>query len=92
MLVPAVIVIVLLAMKKPSMPTIAMGALIGAIWATLFQGMNFGEAIGTAYNGFSIQSGVEFVDKLLNRGGINGMLGSVAVIIFGLDLVDYLKN
>ena len=54
--------------------------------------MNFGEAIGTAYNGFSIQSGVEFVDKLLNRGGINGMLGSVAVIIFGLDLVDYLKN
>ena len=49
-------------------------------------------AIGTAYNGFSIQSGVEFVDKLLNRGGINGMLGSVAVIIFGLDLVDYLKN
>ena len=38
MLVPAVIVIVLLAMKKPSMPTIAMGALIGAIWATLSKG------------------------------------------------------
>ncbi len=36
MLVPAVIVIVLLAMKKPSMPTIAMGALIGAIWANSF--------------------------------------------------------
>ena len=84
MLVPAIIVIVLLAMKKPSMPTIAMGALLGAIWATVFQGMHFGDAIGTAYNGFSIQSGVEFVDKLLNRGGINGMLGSVAVIIFGL--------
>ncbi|MGG5736240.1 MULTISPECIES: Na+/H+ antiporter NhaC [Bacillus] len=92
MLVPAVIVIALLAMKKPSMPTIAMGALIGAIWATLFQGMNLGEAIGTAYNGFSIQSGVEFVDKLLNRGGINGMLGSVAVIIFGLGFGGLLEK
>ena len=54
--------------------------------------MNFGEAIGTAYNGFSIQSGVEFVDKLLNRGGINGMLGSVAVIIFGLGFGGLLEK
>ncbi|WP_369900186.1 Na+/H+ antiporter NhaC [Bacillus manliponensis] len=92
MLVPAVVVIGLLAMKRPSMPTIAMGALIGAIWATLFQGMDFGAAIGTAYNGFTIDSGVEFIDKLLNRGGIESMLGSVAVIIFGLGFGGLLEK
>ncbi|MGG0446021.1 Na+/H+ antiporter NhaC [Bacillus mycoides] len=92
MLIPVVIVIVLLAMKQPSMPTIALGALLGAIWATFFQSMNFGDALGTAYNGFSITSGVEFIDKLLNRGGMNDMLGSVAVIIFGLGFGGLLEH
>ena len=92
MLVPAVVVIILLAMKRPSMPTIAMGALLGAIWAAVFQGMPFGEAIGTAYKGFSIDSGIDFIDKLLNRGGIEGMLSSVAVIIFGLGFGGLLEK
>ncbi|AGN38447.1 Na+/H+ antiporter NhaC [Bacillus paralicheniformis] len=92
MLVPAVIVIVLLAMRKPSVPTIAIGALLGAIWAAVFQGMNFADALGTAYNGFSIDTGIKFMDELLNRGGIQGMLGSVVVIILGLGFGGLLEH
>lgn len=92
MLVPAVVVIVLLAMRKPSVPTIAIGALLGAIWAAVFQGMNFANAIGTAYNGFSIDTGIKFMDELLNRGGIQGMLGSVVVIILGLGFGGLLEH
>ncbi|WP_252607296.1 Na+/H+ antiporter NhaC [Bacillus paralicheniformis] len=92
MLVPAVIVIVLLAMRKPSVPTIAIGALLGAIWAAVFQGMNFADALGTAYNGFSIETGIKFMDELLNRGGIQGMLGSVVVIILGLGFGGLLEH
>ncbi|MFD2212359.1 Na+/H+ antiporter NhaC [Metabacillus endolithicus] len=92
MVTPAIFVIVMLAMKKPSVPSIAIGALLGAIWAVVFQGMNVPDAVGTAYNGFSINTGVEFMDKLLNRGGIEGMLGSVAVIIFGLGFGGLLEH
>ncbi|AAU25577.1 Na+/H+ antiporter NhaC [Bacillus licheniformis] len=92
MLVPAVVVIVLLAMRKPSVPTIAIGALLGAIWAAVFQGMDFADAIGTAYNGFSIDTGIKFMDELLNRGGIEGMLGSVVVIILGLGFGGLLEH
>ncbi|MCJ2146452.1 MULTISPECIES: Na+/H+ antiporter NhaC [Bacillus] len=92
MLVPAIIVIVLLAMRKPSVPTIAIGALLGAIWAAVFQGMNFADALGTAYNGFSIDTGIKFMDELLNRGGIQGMLGSVVVIILGLGFGGLLEH
>ncbi|TWJ49823.1 Malate-2H(+)/Na(+)-lactate antiporter [Bacillus paralicheniformis] len=92
MLAPAVIVIVLLAMRKPSVPTIAIGALLGAIWAAVFQGMNFADALGTAYNGFSIDTGIKFMDELLNRGGIQGMLGSVVVIILGLGFGGLLEH
>ncbi|MCY8208676.1 malate-H+/Na+-lactate antiporter MleN [Bacillus subtilis] len=92
MLIPAVIVIVLLAMKKPSMPVIVIGALLGAIWAAVFQGMNIADAIATAYNGFSIKTDVEFLNGLLNRGGIVGMLDSLVVIIFGLGFGGLLEK
>lgn len=84
MLVPALVVIILLAMKKPSIPTIAFGALLGVIWAGLFQGTDWIFALNTVYEGFTIQSGNEFMDELLNRGGITSMLGSIVVIILGL--------
>lgn len=92
MVTPAIFVIVMLAMKKHSVPSIAIGALLGAIWAVVFQGTNIADAVGTAYNGFSINTGVEFMDTLLNRGGIEGMLGSVAVIIFGLGFGGLLEH
>jgi NhaC family Na+:H+ antiporter len=92
MLIPAVVVIVLLAMKKPSMPVIVIGALLGAAWAAIFQGMNIADAIATAYNGFSIKTDVEFLNGLLNRGGIVGMLDSLVVIIFGLGFGGLLEK
>ncbi|MCY8058343.1 malate-H+/Na+-lactate antiporter MleN [Bacillus spizizenii] len=92
MLIPAAIVIILLAMKKPSMPVIVIGALLGAVWAVVFQGMNPADAIATAYNGFSIKTDVEFLNGLLNRGGIVGMLGSLVVIIFGLGFGGLLEK
>ncbi|MFP3810220.1 MULTISPECIES: Na+/H+ antiporter NhaC [Bacillus] len=84
MVIPAVVVVLLLVFKKPSMPVIAIGALLGSIWAMAFQGMNPADAIGSAYNGFSINSDVDFLNTLLNRGGIVNMLGSLVVIILGL--------
>lgn len=92
MLIPAVLIIVLLAMKKPSMPVIVIGALLGAIWAVVFQGMDIAHAIATAYNGFSIKTDVEFLNGLLNRGGIVGMLDSLVVIIFGLGFGGLLEK
>ncbi|MBM7588251.1 NhaC family Na+:H+ antiporter [Bacillus pakistanensis] len=92
MLIPAIFVILMLALKQPSVPTIAAGALLGTIWAIAFQGIDFPIALGTAYNGFSIATGVEFMDNLLNRGGIQGMLGSIVVIIFGLGFGGLLEH
>ncbi|SDH85475.1 Na+/H+ antiporter NhaC [Alteribacillus bidgolensis] len=92
MLIPALIVIGLLVMKKPSIPTISLGALVGVVWAALFQDLSFVNALETAYNGFSIESGSKFIDTLLNRGGISGMLGSIIVIILGLGIGGLLEK
>ncbi|WP_347553216.1 Na+/H+ antiporter NhaC (plasmid) [Pseudalkalibacillus hwajinpoensis] len=92
MLVPTLVVIGLLVLKKPSIPTISFGALVGVVWAVLFQDTNFVPALETAYNGFRLESGSEFIDNLLNRGGISGMLGSIAVIILGLGIGGMLEK
>src|SRR5699024_7319794 len=41
-------------------------------------------ALNAAYDGFSIESKNEFINELLNTGGITSMLDSVLVIILGL--------
>ena len=84
MLVPAVVVIALLAFKMPSIPVILFGAFMGTIWAFLFQGATFLEAFNIMYAGNSIESGVQFIDNLLNRGGIVFMLDVIALIILAL--------
>ena len=82
--IPVAIVLVLLALRLPSFPVITLGSLLGIIWAVMIQGMDPLVAFNTAWAPFSISSGVEFIDAILNRGGMSSMLGSVAVIIFGL--------
>ncbi|WPC74965.1 Na+/H+ antiporter NhaC [Vibrio porteresiae] len=82
--VPVLIVLGLLAMRMPSFPVISFGSLLGIIWAVMIQDVDFLQAFKTAWAPFSIESGVPFIDSILNRGGMSSMLGSVAVIVFGL--------
>ncbi|ARJ39004.1 Na+/H+ antiporter NhaC [Sporosarcina sp. P21c] len=84
MLIPAGVVILLLVFKMPSIPVILFGAFLGTIWAFLFQGATFLEAFNIMYAGNTIESGVPFIDNLLNRGGIVFMLDVIALIIFAL--------
>ncbi|EMR06918.1 Malate-2H(+)/Na(+)-lactate antiporter [Bhargavaea cecembensis DSE10] len=84
MLIPAVLVIALLAMKKPSIPVILFGAVLGALWAFLFQGKSLLDSVNILYAGNAIESGVPFIDNLLNRGGIVFMLDVIVLIIFAL--------
>lgn len=87
--VPVIIVLSLLAMRMPSFPVISFGSLLGIIWAVMIQDVDFLTAFNTAWAPFAISSGVDFIDSILNRGGMSSMLGSVAVIVFGLGLVVY---
>lgn len=84
MLIPAVLVIILLALKKPSIPVILFGALLGSIWAFLFQNVTLLDSVNILYAGNSIDSGVAFIDNLMNRGGIVFMLDVIVLIIFAL--------
>ncbi len=88
LLTPCVIVIGLLAFRMPSVPVITLGAVMGIFCAWIFQDMSFLNALKTTYAGNQITNpeASEFITRLLNRGGIQSMLGVIALIIFALGL------
>lgn len=90
-LLPIILVIVLLALKVPSIPAILSGAIIGGIVACVFQGHTFSEIITYFWGGYKIDSGVEFVDKLLNRGGVTSMTGTAVMFLFAFGLFGMLN-
>jgi len=84
LLLPPVIVIGLVIMKVPALPGLMAGTVLGGIFAAIFQGAGFGDILNTAHYGFEIESGVDMVDELLNRGGLDGMMWTVSLILLAM--------
>ena len=76
-IIPVLLVLILSVKQVPAF--IAFGT--GIIWAMIFQGRGFIENLGYIMNGFSIESGVESVDTLVNRGGFSSMLSLVGILL-----------
>ena len=96
-LIPIVLVLVLSALKFPSIPTLLLGIAVGGIIAILTQGAGIVDFINVLNAGFHAETGNAMVDKLVNRGGIQGMmwtfsLAFIALMLSGiLEKVGYLK-
>lgn len=86
LLLPAAIVIGLLIRRYPAIPVITFGAVLGILCAWLAQGVDLVDAMRTAYIGNAMTSDVDFLNTLLNRGGIESMLGVIVLILFALGL------
>lgn len=99
LLIPPLAVIAMVVFKIPALPGLMGGVILGAICAVVFQGANLGELVTiTAYEGFVSETGIEFIDELLTRGGLESMYYTVGLIICAmciggvLDSTDMLKS
>ncbi|WP_047980274.1 Na+/H+ antiporter NhaC [Ornithinibacillus contaminans] len=85
-LLPVVILFVLLITKKPAITSIFIGALAGAVVAVVYQGVTINEVFSIFYDGYYVESTIESVNTLLQRGGFLSMLPLVALFLFALGL------
>ncbi len=97
LLIPLVILLFMAFKRVPALPTIFSGALIGALFAVLFQTQvvldlasnsdSHGSVpiiegvIQALFGGYSSNTGVEVIDKLLSRGGMGSMMQTVWLIL-----------
>lgn len=82
LLIPPVIVIILVVRKFPALPGLLVGAILGSIFAAIFQsGVSLGGIIDNLHYGYASETGVEVVDELLSRGGLDSMMWTISLIL-----------
>lgn len=97
MLLPAVLVLILVVRKMPAFPALLIGALVGGLFAVLFQQQTVLTFVGdgdlprwaallkgfwiSMFDGFHLESGNQALDALLSRGGMSSMLNTVWLIL-----------
>lgn len=91
-LIPLVIVIVLAMKNVSGVAVMVVASLAGLILAVLLQGRGLYDMMNFMNYGFSIKTGVETVDKLLNRGGLQSMMWTVSLGFLGLSFGGILEK
>lgn len=85
-LIPMAVVIGLLVMRQSALTSIMVGSLIGIIVAVFYQGYALSEVGNFLADGFVIETGNQFLDPILNRGGISSMLGLIGMVVASLGM------
>lgn len=91
-LIPLVIVIVLAVKNVSGVAVMVIAALAGLVLAVILQGRGIYEMMNFMNYGFSIKTGAETVDKLLNRGGLQSMMWTVSLGFLGLSFGGILEK
>lgn len=107
LLIPLVVLLTLAIRKMPAFPAVSIGALLGAVWAVLFQGdmvanmanPDDSHTLGTLkvvwtalFDGVSFSTPDENLNDLLSRGGMSSMLNTIWLIICAMSFGAVLER
>ncbi len=84
LLIPVIVVIVMVIFKVPAIPGLIGGVVLGGLFAAIFQGSNLGEIISVTHYGYISATGVESIDELLTRGGLNSMMWTLSLVLIAM--------
>lgn len=87
------VLIVVLAVKKVSgLAVMVISSLLGAAFGIIFQGYGLGEMLAFMNDGFVSKTGVEAVDNLLSRGGLQNMMWTISLGFIALSFGGLLEK
>lgn len=88
-LIPPIIVLGLLIARVPAFPAIAIGAILGAVIAVVFQGAGATQVMNAMWSGYTPPADLGALGNLLSGGETGGalkMLGLASIVIFALGI------
>lgn len=91
-LLPAIVLFILLAVKLPAIPTMVLAAVSGVVVDVFCQKDSLADALGYLMNGYVGNTGVADVDRIITRGGMNNMMSTVALMIFSMWMAGVLQR
>jgi len=91
-LIPLIVVIILAVKQVSALAAMVVASIIAMILAMITQGYTVLEMMSFMNYGFTIETGVEAVDTLMNRGGIQSMMWTVSLGYLGLSYGGILEK
>lgn len=92
LLLPPILLVVIIVLKVPSLLGVGIGALVGIIFAVIFQGHSLSATLGFAHYGYVADTGVEAVDAMISRGGLNSMMYTISQVFIALAMGGVLEH
>lgn len=87
LLLPPLLVILMVVFKIPAIPGLFGGVVLGGIFALIFQdGVTLADLFYVTYEGYIPDTGSDFINSLLERGGLSGMYYTVSLILCAMTM------
>ena len=84
--IPFIVLVVSIVLKVPALASLMFGCIAGLIVALIFQGDGLAAVLGFMWNGYSASTGLESIDKILNRGGMTNMMYIIGIVLTSMSL------
>lgn len=84
--IPLVALFVLTIAKVPALLTLAISSAVAVLLSFFHQSIGFSKVLGILFSGYVSSTGVEDIDALLTRGGMESMMSTVALVLLALSM------
>lgn len=91
-LIPLIVVVILLIKQRPASQSILIGGVLGMLFAIFYQGFDVSLVLNSALTGFNYEFNDDFLNTLLNRGGMDSMTRTIQALIFTTALGGMLRD
>ncbi|MEI4770793.1 Na+/H+ antiporter NhaC [Psychrobacillus sp. FJAT-51614] len=85
-LLPLVLLIVLSIKKVPAVLSLALTSITAIIVSYFHLHLTVGEILNILFSGYTSQTGIEVIDSLLSRGGMNSMMFTIGLVLLALSM------
>lgn len=92
LLIVPIIIIIVVVLKIPAIPGLIISFVVGSLAAIFIQGANLLEVITSAQFGYTSATGIELIDNLLSKGGLDGMMYTVSLILCAMTFGGILET
>lgn len=91
-LLPVVVMVIMMVRKAPAVATMLAAAAAGMIVTVSVQHHSLTDSFGYLVNGYVGNTGIADVDRIITRGGVNGMMGTIALMFFSLWMAGVMQR
>ncbi|WP_226677617.1 Na+/H+ antiporter NhaC [Rossellomorea aquimaris] len=85
-LIPVLLLVVLIIYKTPALFTLAISIAVSVALSFIHGTLKVSELFQVLFSGYTSETGVESIDSLLTRGGVNSMMFTISLVILSLSL------